>query len=149
MALWFAVMAGVLGCVSEPATGRLSAATHIDARSDAPATGGNSVRAERRSVEGCKPIEESLKYAEHVDRRALATLRWNGMSDKAADLAIPVYVVEIAGGEIRIRFLQFPMREQYLNIWLGSGHIRATSENVFLLLPCSARLDPWPYPEGR
>jgi len=44
----------------------------------------------RRITPGCKPIEESLKYEEFIDRRALTILSWNGMSKRAANLKIPV-----------------------------------------------------------
>lgn len=67
------------------------------------------------------------------------------MSRDARDLRIPIYVVEVADGAVGVRFLQFPMREQYLHIWLGSGHIMAGREDEFLLDPCSATLEPWPY----
>jgi hypothetical protein len=45
-----------------------------------------------------------------------------------------------------VRFLAFPMREQYLHLWTGSGHISALGDDVFLLDPCSANLEPWPDP---
>jgi hypothetical protein len=99
--------------------------------------------ASRRIAEGCDPIEESLKYEEFVGRRALAILSWNGMSEKAANLEIPVHVVGIEDGSVGVRFMQFPMRAQYLGIWLGSEHIRAGEKDVFLLDPCSATIIEW------
>jgi len=99
--------------------------------------------ASRRIAEGCDPIEESLKYEEFVGRRALAILSWNGMSEKAANLEIPVQVVGIEDGSVGVRFMQFPMRAQYLGIWLGSEHIRAGEKDVFLLDPCSATIIEW------
>ena len=98
----------------------------------------------RRITPGCKPIEESLKYEEFIDRRALMILSWNGMSERAANLKIPVRVVGIEDGAVSVRFLQFPMREQYVNIWLGSEHIKAGPEGVFLVDPCSATIVEWP-----
>ncbi|MCZ6807274.1 MAG: hypothetical protein O7F08_10000 [Deltaproteobacteria bacterium] len=110
-------------------------------RRQAPLDGG---KASRRIADGCEPIDESLKYEEFVGKRALAVLSWNGMSEPAAGLKIPVYVVGIEDGTIGVRFLQFPMREQYLGIWLGSGHIRSGPKDVFLLEPCSATIVAWP-----
>lgn len=100
--------------------------------------------ASRRIAEGCEPIEESLKYEEFIGRRALAILSWNGMSEKAANLKIPVHVAGIEDGSVGVRFMQFPMRAQYLGIWLGSGHIKAWDKDVFLLDPCSATIVAWP-----
>jgi hypothetical protein len=100
--------------------------------------------AERRVAAGCEPSVESSKYEGLVGSRALAVLSWTGISEDAANLKIPIYVVGIESRAIGVRFLEFPMREQYLHIWLGSGHIRAAPENVFLLDPCSATLEPWP-----
>lgn len=100
--------------------------------------------ASRRIAEGCDPIEESLKYEEFIDRRAHAILSWNGMPERAANLKIPVSVVGIEDGSVGVRFMQFPMREQYLGIWLGSGHIKRGPEDVFLLDPCSATIAAWP-----
>jgi len=82
-------------------------------------------------------------YGTLVGGRALATLQWTGMNEYAASLKIPVFVVGIEGDDLAVRFLQFPMREEYLHVWLGSGHIRPAGENVFLLDPCSATLEPW------
>jgi len=98
----------------------------------------------RRVTPGCKPIEESLKYEEFVDRRALTIFSWNGMPERAANLKIPVRVVGIEDGAVGVRFLEFPMREQYLNVWLGSEHIKAGAEGVFLVDPCSATIVDWP-----
>ncbi len=101
-------------------------------------------KASRRIADGCEPIGESLKYEKFVGKRALAVLSWNGMSELAAGLKIPIHVVGIEDGTIGVRFLQFPMREQYLGIWLGSGHIRPGPKDVFLLEPCSATIVAWP-----
>jgi hypothetical protein len=99
--------------------------------------------ASRRIAERCEPVDESLKYGEFIGRRALATLSWNEMSERAASLKIPVHVVGIEDGSIGVRFMDFPMREQYIGIWLGSGHIEAGDEGVFLLDPCSATIVEW------
>jgi len=101
-------------------------------------------KASRRIADGCEPIDESLKYEEFVGKRALAVLSWNGMPELAAGLKIPVHVVGIEDGSVGVRFMQFPMREQYLGIWLGSGHIKPGPEDVFLLDPCSATIVAWP-----
>ena len=103
----------------------------------------DGVLASRRVAEGCDPVEESLKYEEFVGRRALAILSWNGMSEKAANLEIPVRVVGIEDGSVGVRFMQIPMRAQYIGIWLGSKHIRAGEKDVFLLDPCSATIIEW------
>jgi hypothetical protein len=100
--------------------------------------------ASRRVVEGCDPIGESLKYEEFIGKRALAILSWNGMSEKAANLEIPVHVAGIEDGSVGVRFMQFPMREQYLSIWIGSEHIKPGDKDVFLLDPCSATIVEWP-----
>jgi len=101
-------------------------------------------KASRRIADGCEPIDESLKYEEFVGKRALAVLSWNGMPELAAGLKIPVHVVGIEDGSVGVRFMQFPMREQYLGIWLGSGHIKPGPKDVFLLDPCSATIAAWP-----
>jgi len=99
--------------------------------------------ASRSIAEGCEPIEESLKFEGFIGGRALALLSWNRMSERAANLKIPVHVVAIEDGSIGVRFMQFPMREQYLGIWLGSGHIKPGPKDVFLLDPCSATIVEW------
>jgi len=100
--------------------------------------------ASRRIAEGCDPIDESLKYEEFIGRRAHAILSWNGMSERAANLKIPVHVVGIEDGAIGVRFMDFPMRAQYLGIWLGSEHLKKGPKDVFLLDPCSATVVAWP-----
>lgn len=99
--------------------------------------------ASRRVAEGCDPIAESLKYEEFIGRRVLAILSWNNMSERAANLQIPVYVVGIEDGAVGIRVLEIPMREQYLSVWLISGHLKQGPEDTVLLDPCSARIIPW------
>jgi len=105
--------------------------------------------ASRRVAEGCDPVEETLKYEELVGTRALAILSWNGMSEKAANLEIPVHVVGIEDGSVGVRFMQIPMRSQYIGIWLRSEHIRAGEKDVFLLDPCSATIIEWTAMERR
>jgi len=100
--------------------------------------------ASRRISEGCDPIEESLTYEERVGQRALAILSWNGMSERAANLKIPIQVVGIEDGAVGVRFMDFPMRAQYIGIWLGSEHIKAGDGDVFLLDPCSVTIVEWP-----
>jgi hypothetical protein len=107
---------------------------------------GGSPRATRRVAEDCDPAQETLNYTELIGSRALATLLWNEASDDAAALEIPIHVTSIAEGGVTVRFLAFPMREQYMHVWMGSGHIAALGDNVFLLDPCSATLEPWPEP---
>jgi hypothetical protein len=99
--------------------------------------------ASRRVAEGCDPVSEALKYEEFVGRRALAILSWNGMSEKAANLEIPLHVAGIEDGALGVRFMQIPMRAQYVGIWLGSEHIRAGEKDLFLLDPCSATIIEW------
>lgn len=111
-----------------------------DPRSERDLDGGT---ASRRVAEGCDPVEESLKYEELVGRRALTILSWNGMSERAANLKIPVNVIGIEDGAVGVRFMDFPMRTQYLGIWLGSEHIKAGEQGAFLLNPCSATLVEW------
>ena len=133
---WLAIRLVVtLGLVSE-----LYGCSSLDAAGE----GAASAKAAREISKGCDLVEESLKYEAFVGARALAVLSWTGMSEDARNLKIPVYVLGIEGGAITVRFLQFPMREQYLHIWLASGHITAAPESVFLLDPCSAALEPWP-----
>lgn len=98
----------------------------------------------RRITPGCKPVEESLKYEDFIDRPALMILSWNGMPEKAANLRIPLRVIGVEDGAIGVRFLEFPMREQYLNIWLGTEHIKPGPDGVFLVDPCSATIVEWP-----
>lgn len=105
---------------------------------------GEAGPARRRIAEGCDRVEEARGYDAYVGQRALAILSWTGMPERAANLKIPIYVVGIDEGVIGVRFLEFPLREQYLNVWLGSGHVVAAGENLFLLDPCSATLEPWP-----
>jgi hypothetical protein len=100
-------------------------------------------KATRRIAEGCDPIAEAKKYEELVDRRALATLSWNNMRERAAKLEIPVYVKSIEDGAIGVGILEIPMREQYLAIWMMSGHLKRGSGDTYLLDPCSAKVIAW------
>ena len=99
--------------------------------------------ATRRIAENCDPVAEALKYEEFVDRRALAILSWNNMSERAANLEIPVYVNSTADGAIGVSVLELPMRDQYLGIWTMSGHLKKDPESGFLLDPCSAKIIAW------
>lgn len=99
--------------------------------------------ASRRIAENCDPVVEAHKYEEFVDRRALAVLRWNKMPERAAKLKIPVFVKSVQDGAVVVSILQIPMREQYLNIWMGSGHIERGPGDSFLLDPCSAWIETW------
>ena len=125
--------------VPEPAEVREAAPAQAREQGQEPDGG----MASRRVVEGCDPIGESLKYEEFIGKRALAILSWNGMSEKAANLEIPVQVVGIEDGAVGVRFMQIPMRSQYIGIWLGSEHIKAGEKDVFLLDPCSATIIEW------
>ena len=99
--------------------------------------------ATRLIADNCDPVAEAKKYEEFIDRRALAILSWNNMPERAANLKIPVYVTGVEDGAIALGILEIPMREQYVAIWLGSGHIRPGPGGSFLLDPCSARIEPW------
>jgi len=133
------LLAGVLaGCGSEAPDPQPGTEPEVSPEASGPAT--------RRVVEGCDPGAEAQKYVDLVDARALALLKWTGMREAAAKLKVPVYVVRIEDAAVGVRFLDFPMREQYLHLWLQSGHIEAGPENVFRLQPCSATLEPWPAP---
>lgn len=99
--------------------------------------------ATRLIADNCDPVAEAKKYEEFIDRRALAILSWNNMPERAAKLEIPVYVKGVEDGAVSLSILQIPMREQYLNIWMGSGHIQRGSGDSFLLDPCSARIEAW------
>ena len=99
--------------------------------------------ATRRIKENCDPASEAQKYEEFIDRRALAILSWNNMPERAANLKIPVYVTGVDDGAIALGILEIPMREQYVSIWMGSGHIQPGPGSSFLLDPCSARIEAW------
>lgn len=100
--------------------------------------------ASRRVAEDCDPLSEALKYEDFVGRQAHAILSWNGMSEQAANLKIPVSVVGVEDGSVGVRFLQFPMRSQYIGIWMGSEHVKPGPKDVFLLDPCAATIVAWP-----
>ncbi len=122
-----------------------SAAGEKDAQPSALRAGQVDAGATRRRIApGCKPVEESLKYEELVDKRALVILSWHDMPARTANLEIPVRVVGIEGGAIGVQFLDFPMREQYLNVWLGTEHIKPGPDGVFFVDPCSAIVAEWP-----
>lgn len=104
-------------------------------------------QASRRIAEGCEPVEESVKYKELIGQRAQAVLSWYGISERVANLKIPVHVVGIEDGAVGVRFMQFPMREQYIGIWLGTGHVKPGPKDTFLLDPCSATIIAWPEKE--
>jgi hypothetical protein len=99
--------------------------------------------ASKRVIEGCEPVAEAKKYEEFVDGRALAVLRWNNMSERAAKLKIPVYVKSVDDGAVAISVLEIPMRSQYLNIWMNSGHIERAEGDTFLLDPCASWIERW------
>lgn len=99
--------------------------------------------ATRLIADNCDPVAEAKKYEEFVDRRALAVLSWNNMGERAANLEIPVYVKSTADGAIGVSILEIPMREQYLGIWMMSGHVKRGPEGGYLLDPCSAKIIVW------
>jgi hypothetical protein len=119
------------------------ATSEREAASTAPKYDPDGGLATRRVAEDCDPVVEARKYEEFIDRRALATLSWNNMPERAAKLEIPVYVKSVEDGAVGVSILQIPMREQYLNIWMGSGHIQRGPGDSFLLDPCSARIEAW------
>ena len=100
-------------------------------------------KATKRVIENCDPEMEAAKYAQFVDKKALAVLRWNDMAERAANLEIPVYVNGIDDGVIAVSILPIPMRAQYLNIWLSSGHIERGPGDTFLMDPCAATVRAW------
>jgi hypothetical protein len=101
----------------------------------------------RRVTPGCEPAEESLKYEKFIDKRALLMLSWYGMPERTNKLKIPVRIVRIEDGAVGVRFPEFPMKEQFLSIWLGSGHIKPAPDDVFPVDPCSATFVKWSSPE--
>lgn len=105
---------------------------------------GEAKLATRRVIEGCDPVSEAKKYQPFVDQRALVTLNWNDMGERAAKLKIPVYVKSIDEGTVAISVLEIPMREQYLTIWGNSGHIKHADDGTFLVDPCSSGVESWP-----
>jgi len=121
-----------------------------DAPTGVPAVPGNVAdqdadtgKATKRVLEDCDPVAEALKYEELVDTKALAVLRWNNMSDRAAKLKIPVYVHSVDDGAVVVGILPIPMRAQYLNIWMNSGHIERGPGDTFLLDPCASWIEAW------
>lgn len=141
--------AGLIGCAAEEASEQAPAQQPAATAQPVPPIRviekpGDGARATRRIADGCEPVAEARRYQALVGQRAAAILSWNGQTPEAADLRIPVYVVDIEDGSVGVRVLQIPMREQYIHVWLGSGHIQPAPENVFRLDPCSATLEPWP-----
>ena len=104
--------------------------------------------ATRRIAENCDPVAEALKYEEFVDRRALAVLSWNNLPERAANLEIPAYVKGTEDGAIGVSILEIPMREQYLAMWMMSGHLKAGPGATYLLDPCSAKITVWEAMDG-
>jgi hypothetical protein len=111
--------------------------------STAPKYDPDGGQATRRVAENCDPVAEALKYEEFIDRRALAVLSWNNMREGAANLKIPVYVKSTTDGAIGVSILEIPMREQYLAIWMMSGHLKKGAGGGYLLDPCSAKIMTW------
>jgi hypothetical protein len=111
--------------------------------SEAPKYDPDGGKATRRIAENCDPVAQAKKYEEFIDRRALAILSWNNMPERAANLKVPVYVTGVEDGAIALGILEIPMREQYVSIWMGSGHIQPGPGSSFLLDPCSARIEAW------
>jgi hypothetical protein len=100
-------------------------------------------KASRLVFEDCDPAVEARKYEAFVDRRALAVLSWQNMSERAANLKIPVYVKSVDDGVVNVSILEIPMREQYLTIWQNSGHIAPSADGTFQMDPCSASIEAW------
>jgi hypothetical protein len=120
-----------------------AATSEGEAPSTAPKYDPDGGLATRRIAENCDPVAEALKYEEFIDRRALAVLSWNNMGERAENLEIPVYVKGTADGAIGVSILEIPMREQYLAIWMMSGHLKRGPGGTYLLDPCSAKIIAW------
>jgi hypothetical protein len=144
---WIIVGLIALGVVLAATLPRSGSDEAGEGESDSAATSEGEVpgggQATRRIAENCDPVAEALKYEEFVDRRALATLSWNNMREGAANLKIPVYVKGTADGAIGVSILEIPMREQYLAIWMMSGHLKKGPGGGYLLDPCSAKIMTW------
>lgn len=123
-----------------------SSAPTMEPEAEPAATAADENRgpATRRVKPECVPLEEGERYESLVDKRALTTLSWDGMAERAENLQIPIHIVGIGERGVAVRFLQFPMREQYIHIWLGSEHIQPGPERTFFLDPCSAEIAAWP-----
>ena len=127
----------------EAGEGESDSTAEGEAPSTATKEGSDGGMATRRIAENCDPVAEALKYEEFVDKRALAVLSWNNMGERAANLEIPVYVKGTADGAIGVSILEIPMREQYLGIWMMSGHLKRGPEGGYLMDPCSAKIIAW------
>ena len=122
---WVLVLAAVLSCAPQERAALPQVVS--DPADIGPPT--------RRTFEGCRPVEAALQYEDYVGERALAILSWTGLREQAADLKIQVFIVAIQNGVIHLRFAQFPMREQYIFVWLNSGHIEpGASKKLFFSL---------------
>jgi hypothetical protein len=42
-----------------------------------------------------------------------------------------------------VSILEIPMREQYLGIWMMSGHLKRGPEGGYLMYPCSDKIIAW------
>jgi len=65
------------------------------------------------------------------------------MSEKVANLQIPVYVASVDGEAITVNVLDIPLRDPYIATWIRSGHMRNGQGASFLIDPCSARIEGW------
>jgi hypothetical protein len=110
----------------------------------APNKGPYGPKATRRIAKHCDPVAEAKKYEELIVHRVLVFLSWNNASERAAKLEIPAYVTAVVDDVVVLRILEFPLREQYIAVWLESGHIQPAPANSFLLDPCSARIEDGP-----
>ncbi len=140
------------GCGSdEPTAAPEAPAAEEDATDPALPPGirvhtGAGVAAARKVREGCEPGAAAREYSDLVGQRAFATLNWTGASERTAALRVPVFVASVEDDAVGVRILGIPMREEYMHVWLGSGHIRPGGGDVFLLNACSATLEPWTSP---
>ncbi len=91
---------------------------------------------------GCDPLAEAQRYAALVQQRAFATLDWNRAPDNIAAQRIPVRVLDVEGATVVVKLEALPLADQYLSLWIYSGHFRPIEGGRLGLDPCSASLDP-------
>ena len=90
---------------------------------------------------GCDPLTEAQRYVGLVQQRAFATLDWNRAPDTINAQRIPLRVLEVEGATVVVKLEGFPLADQYLSLWIHSGHFRPTEGGRLGLDPCSATLE--------